>query len=231
MNNSEEVALLRNPLQKILGSISLSAAVLSIANIDTFWMDFLKDSRQESHELVQTAPSTWKPTHTPDSPKAPVKEASHSSNFKPLQSDLSRSLEQDELLERNPYASLSNLDSLQTVLKMGVTKFHREAFRSSAFQEDSGYDIVSYEIEHPDGGRSQILAYLDKADPSDIRDVGSADVRVPFVVFMVARGETRNYSFYRSGVLMDQREMSVQDADDYVAGRIRNSIPFLSVAR
>lgn len=221
--------MIRNPLQKILGSISLSAAVLSIASVDSFWMDLIKGLRQKPQELIQTASATWRPMHT--AAVGVAKNAGSRPEFKPLQSELSRSLEQDELLEHSPFAALSNLDSLQSVLKLGVVKFHRETFRSSAFQGESGYDIVSYEIEHKDGHRSSILAYLDKADPSDIRDVGSSDARVPFVVFMVSNGSGRSYIFYRSGVLVDQHEMNAQDADDYVAQRLRNSIPFLSVAR
>src|SRR6185312_12646006 len=52
------------------------------------------------------------------------------STFKPLQSALSQSLEQDELKDENPFAHLSNLDPLKEIMRKGVVKFHRETYRS-----------------------------------------------------------------------------------------------------
>ncbi len=198
--------------------------------------EYHEGGQQEHHELVRGRDSTW------TTAKNKVHdEARESGDFKPLQSALSRSLEQDELLEQNPFAHLSNLDPIQEIMRKGVMTFHREVFRSPNYKSESGYDIISYVVEHTDSTQSTILAYLESDSAhlesdsahleSDSTQTGEQE-KVPFVVFMVsnaAKGST--YSFYRGGALVEQSQLTTGEASAFVAQRLKNGIPFLSVAR
>jgi len=229
---------LRVRLQKIAGSVSLAAAVLAIASVDSIWLDKRDLSRRESHELVQLAPEIWRPRRpNPEAALAPVTKpktrilaAAEKPAVKPLQSEISQSFEQDELQDRNPFAHLSSTEPLQNLLRKGVVKFKRETYRSPVYREESGYDIISYEVEHPDHSKSSILAYLEKAEGEDTGKAG-ADGRLPFVVFMVSKGNSTDFSFYRGGSLIEQSELTREEAQAFVSHRLRDGIPFLSVAR
>jgi len=204
--------------RKIFGSVCLSAGVLAIANSETIWQEYHRGDLQESHELINASNNRWRPKAGREGVDM------ESATYKPLQSALSRSLEQDELHEQNPFAHLSNLDPLQEVMRKGVSRFHRETFRSPTFKEESGYDMISYDVEHIDGSRSSILAYLESPD-------AQASERIPFVVFMVSAGSGSTYSFYRGNTLVEQSALTSSEAQAFVAHRLSEGIPFLSVAR
>ncbi len=212
--------------RKVFGSLCLSAGVLAIANVETIWQEYHRGALQESHELINAHNKGWLP-------KGKTELATRGTTiYKPLQSALSRSLEQDELHEQNPFSHLSSLEPLQEIMKKGVAKFQRETFRSPAYQEESGYDMISYEIEHPDGSRSSILAYLERADQAGPkRDIGAPDERIPFVVFMVASEKGSTYSYYRGDALVEQSGLTTTEAQAFVAQRLSSGVPFLSVSR
>jgi len=210
-------------IKKILGTLAMSAGVLAIANMELIWQNYRASDRPESRINTQSK--------NPVAQKMNVALETRAQNFKPLQSELSRSLEQDELKDENPFAHLSNLEPLRLLMKKGVAKFHRDTYRSPDYQEESGYDLISYEIEHTDGGKSTILAYLEKPSASIWRNVGAPDQRVAYVVFLVAQGEKTFYSAFRAGDLIEQSELSIADAQNLVAKRLSESVPFLSVSR
>ena len=141
--------------QKIFGSLCISAGVLAIANVETIWQEYHRGSFQESHELINAHGNRWLPN------KPGIVAAAPGTTFKPLQSALSRSMEQDELHEQNPFAHLSSLEPLQEIMKKGVAKFQRETFRSPSYQEESGYDMISYEIVHADVALTRFVGVLE----------------------------------------------------------------------
>lgn len=206
----------------LASSIIISAAILSIANIDTLVheqgrdRDFAKAQMQLAKERLRQR-----------------LEESSARNSKPRgQTNILReSLAQDEFGEILPFASLSTLDPLAKVFEKGVKSFERTVFRGPDYQGESGYDLVQYEIEHFNGSKSSVLAYLDRPALTLSRNVGDPDVRVPVVVIMEARGEIAAYSLYRSGNLVEQSKIPSEDMSDLVARRISSSIPYLSVSR
>lgn len=211
--------------RKIVASLCLSAGVLAIANIETIWREYHSQDHPETGDFLTANLRSKKRA------KLPL-EGARPENFKPLQSALSQSLEQDELKDENPFAHLSSLDPLQQIMQKGVAKFHRETFRSPDYQDESGYDLVSYEIEHTDGSKSFVLAYLEKPELSAWRNIGAPDPRLTFVMFMVAGADgNSSYSFFKSGDLIEQSKLTNAEAETLVGSRISEGVPFLSVSR
>ncbi len=212
-------------IQRFIGSLCISAAVLAIANVEAVWQEY------RHSDAVENLQQTSKDGKMAKKKTTLALDENIPAGFKPLQSALSRSFEQDELMDQNPFAHLSSSDPLQQIMTKGVTKFHREVYRSPEYQGESGYDLVSYEIEHTDGSKSTVLAYLDRADPNMWRNVGAPDERIPFIIFMVSSGEGATYSFFRAGHLVEQSALTSTQARDIVAQRLSLGIPFLSVSR
>ncbi len=213
-------------LRKGAVTISVSAGCLAIANVETIWQVHQSQDHQEQNRFLASRSSGGK--------KSPVKlaiPANEKVAYKPLQSALSRSLEEDELHDENPFAHLSTLEPLQKIMQKGVAHFHRETFRSPDYHEESGYDLLSYEIEHTDGSKSGVMAYLEKPEAGTSTAIGAPDTRMVFVVFMVANGASSNLSFYRSGELIQQSELSTSEVQTFIAHRLSEGIPFLSVSR
>jgi hypothetical protein len=208
-------------VRRVAGSLTLSAGILAIANVETIWQEYHHSDYQETRTVLK---NQRKVSHLTLS-------AATTADFKPLQSNLSRSLEQDELKDENPFTHLSTLDPLQQIMFRGVAHFKRETFRSPDYQEESGYDLVAYEIEHTDGSKSSILAYLEKLDSTEARGVGMPDERVPFVVFVVANGESVSSSIFRGGALINQTDISPGEAEAMISHRLSLGVPFLSVSR
>jgi hypothetical protein len=208
-------------------TISLAAGVLSIANVENIWQEYQSQEHLEQNRFLAAAkdPSRKAKPHA----KLPIND--ERAAVKPLQSELSRSFEDDEILDANPFAHLSTLEPLQKIMQKGVAHFQRETLRSSDYQEESGYDILSYEIEHSDGTKSEVMAYLEKKDPNEVRNIGAPDTRTVFVVVMVANGPTSDISFFRGGELIQQSALSTSEAQALVSNRLSEGVPFLSVSR
>lgn len=207
--------------RKILGSLCLSAGILALANVETIWQEYHHDELQENHQSLKAFRKAQglKRVQLALNPEPIGYPAGHAS--------LSQSLEQDELLEENPFAHLSTLDPLQAIVKKGVVRFERETYRSPNYQQESGYDLLSYVIHQVDGTESTILAYLERAE------VGSSTSgeRLPFVVFVLTDGNQSKYFFFRSGNLVEQSDLSHAEAQSLVSRRLSSGIPFLSVSR
>jgi hypothetical protein len=208
-------------LRKLVASICISAGILAIANVEMIWHHHAYPQEMGDFEGKRIE----RPIH--ERTVLPIA-VTVGGSFKPLQFSLNQSFEQDELLDSNPFAHLSALEPLQKIISKGVSKYHRETFRSPNYQEESGYDLLSYEIEHPDGAKSTILAYIDK---SGSKDDNGADIRVQFVILMVANGESVGYSLFKGGELVEQSELSGSDVQTLVSRRLSEGIPLLSVSR
>ncbi|NJM10268.1 MAG: hypothetical protein HC883_05255, partial [Bdellovibrionaceae bacterium] len=212
---------LKSLFKKSLTTVFVSAGVLAIANVESvvhqrehaqeFTRERIKMARIQLREKIDQAGKQAKPAGQADA--------------------LLEFLAQDELGEAAPFVSLSTLDPLTHVIRAGIKHFERTTYRSPEYQGESGYDLVHYEIEHPEGLRSSIVAYLDRPLLTASRNVGSPDARVPVVMILEGRGEQSLYSLYRSGNLIEQADIETSDVAGLVAQRVSASVPFLSVSR
>jgi hypothetical protein len=75
------------------------------------------------------------------------------------------------------------------------------------------------------------MAYLERSSLVAQKAVGVPDERIPFVVVVLRDGERVNYSYYRSGDLIENTELPLSEAESLLAQRLSQGIPFLSVAR
>jgi len=205
----------------ILTSLCLAAGILAIANVDSL-LEEDDHAKQLTRARVKIARARL------------VRRLERSQEKIEAQGKggvLRDSLAQDEFGELTPFAGLSTLYPLTHVIAKGIKSFERTTYRSPEYQGESGYDLVHYEIEHPDGEQSSIVAYLDRTLATAARNVGAPDPRVPVVMILEGRGEQSAYSLYRSGDLIEQTEIPVADSQDLVARRISASVPFMSVSR
>ncbi len=208
-------------MKRIFASFCLFTGMLAITNLETFLHQSTngKEALREQNRLAKESLLERLKT-----PVATVKAQSQSRSLR-------ESLAQDEFTEANPFASLASVDPLNAIFQKGVKEFERSTYRSPNHQGESGYDVVQYEIKHPKGGHSVIMAYLERPMLTASRNVGTLDERIPFVVVIVDKGELATYSYYRSGSLLEQSEIPWSEAQGLVAQRINASIPFLSVSR
>lgn len=198
--------------KKVVVSLSLSAGVLSIANIDTIW-----EERAHRHDYEVVRQTTRQRLHASLSKGATTPVAD------PTLERLRGHLAQDEIGTRNPFADLSTIEPLTLVLAKGVKGFGRQAYRSPQYKEETGYDLVSYEIQHADQTVSRVLAYLET--PLE------GGEPVPVVLVMRAGGEGARQSLYRSGQLIEETDVTLLQAQNRVHQRLNAGIPFMSVAR
>ncbi len=206
-------------LRKIMASIFLSAAILAIANLETIWREYL-------HAEVD-----YKITRPEKKTKAAIHLKLDKVAGDSIDQGFEASLEQDALNDENPFAKLRDLEPVQRILRKGIAHYHRDTYRSSEYQQESGYDLVVYAIQQKDGSASTILAYLERNKILTVHDVGSADDRVSVVVFVVGEGEGSDYALYRNGDAKEQSKLSLAEAETLINRRISAGVPFFSVAR
>lgn len=201
--------------RRITLSVVLSAGVLSIANVDSIWQeqnhaDDLADARKiKSQQIFRERLKLA---------QNPKREAAGSPA-----SEFRASLTSDELGEINPFAALATVEPLGRMIGLGIVNFERETYRSPKYKEETGYDVVHYDIEHRDGAHSSVLAYLEQ-------DFLNGEKRA-VVVFLKATAAGHHYSLYKGGVLVDQSMLPADRAQEMVAQRLSSAIPFMSVAR
>lgn len=146
---------------------------------------------------------------------------------------LKAQLSSDDLADLNPFANLSSEVPLDSLLKRGVVSFERKALRSGAYRDEAGYDILHYEVGHPGGAKSQILAYVDRSmeglSPSDSEPQVQKETLVLMVFQPTETG--MELAVFRDGGLIETSPISLSEAESLLAQRLSNGIPFLSVAR
>lgn len=206
-------------LRKTLASLCLSAGVLSVATIDSFYTE-----GEHAGDLQKARIAKSRQVLNERTFRAKQLLNSQSSNLRD-------SLAQDELGEVNPFAALSSLDPLTQIMERKIKSFQRQALRSPDHQEESGYDLVHYEIQLTDGGRASILAYLERASLTSERGVGAPEDRVPFVIMLNETGESTAYAYYRGGDLVESTVLASPEARALLTQRLSAGVPFLSVAR
>lgn len=209
-------------LRQVFVSVSLSAGVLATMNMEMLWQEYNPPARNEVGSVAELQGR--------NSGKAILDSDDGGLNSALI--SFQESLVQDELKEQNPFNTLSSSDPLNKVLDKGVLSFRREAFRSPNYQEESGYDLLAYEVTHPDKSISNIVAYLENpGSATQGRGIGAPDERAPFVMFMVAgKGKTAQY-FFRNGTLIEHSDLTQGEAQAIVSRRLNTGVPFISVSR
>lgn len=211
--------------RRVIGSFCVSAAVLAIANVETIWQEYHRAEIQESGRDLRYV-ARWRPQ------KAKVSNLKLPEDVRnPQQTQFNQSLKQDELNDENPFDHLGNLDPLKRIIALGIVKFRRETFRSPDYQQESGYDLLSYSVSQADGSHSTILAYLDRPELNTWHNVGAPDVRIPFVAIVIGGGEQSSYNLYRNGELIEQSLLPGIEAEAIVSHKLSQGVPFMSVSR
>jgi hypothetical protein len=214
--------------KRIAVSIFLSSAVLAIANVDTVWQE--QQHRSDYSEMREAARAVLKerlPAVHLESKSSGARSVSEPS----MTEKLSAALAQDELGDQNPFANLSDLDPLNAIFAKGVVNFKRQAYRSPEYQEEAGYDLLEYEIEHRDHSRSTILAYLERPLIDSDRDLAKASKRLPIVLLMQANSGLSKQTLYRANLLTEQVDLTLSQAQALVSHKLNSGIPFISVSR
>jgi hypothetical protein len=80
----------------------------------------------------------------------------------PVANQFVANLNSDEFQNRLVFDYLSSYEPLAHILKKGVLSYERKTLRTPGYNNEEGYDLISYEIKHPLGGLSRIVAYLSK---------------------------------------------------------------------
>ncbi|MBX3022259.1 MAG: hypothetical protein KF799_11355 [Bdellovibrionales bacterium] len=200
--------------KRISVSIFLSAAVLSIASVESLWHDrnapdLLREETQKNLRVALDA-ATEKATVATD----------------PTQAERLRfTFTQDEFGNVSPFGQLNTIAPLTQMMNKGVVGFNRQAYRSPQYKEEVGYDLLQYEIEHKDGSKSYVLAYLER--PLE----GNPDELVPVVIVMQGHQGAAKQSLFRSGQLVEQGDLSLAQVQSLMTQKLNSGVPFFSVAR
>lgn len=136
----------------------------------------------------------------------------------------------DDLADQNPFSNLSSEVPFNAIYESGVEGFERQSLRSGSYRDESGYDLLHYQIHLADGRKSHVLAYVDQGLDALTADPSPAEEAVVLMVFRPAQ-EGMELAIYRDGALLETSSLSSAEADSLMAQRLSNGIPFLSVAR
>lgn len=189
-------------LRRVLVSLVMFAGLLAIANMES-------PIHEEDVSIESARKSPWLNNRASG-------QAIGSLEGKGAES-LRRALAQDEIYSQNPFETLTTADTLQKILDRGVVHFERETMRSNDYQDEHGYDLVHYQIEHPDSGLSHILAF---GQPNQLS-----------VLLLTPAGEKVEYALFEDGTLNELFLIPNEEGDAKLAQRLSTSIPFLSVTQ
>lgn len=143
--------------------------------------------------------------------------------LKGIERELLDSLLGDEFSQGNPFDSLDNVYPFALMLQKGVRSFSRDAYRSPQFMGGLGYDVVKYEVVHPDQSRSFVLAYKDKTAPAQVA-IGRKDSRPVFSLFMVPQDQDQVYmSLFENGRPVTNKVVSMESALAQITARVDSS--------
>lgn len=109
----------------------------------------------------------------------------------------------DVFYQTHPFISI-NMETFTGIIEHGIVGFERTIFRTTENVKNwnSGYDMVRYEIQHPDGTVSIIDAFKRVEGPYDI--VMLQDGRPLFHNFFVSDGNGQmTISIYKNGAYQD----------------------------
>lgn len=137
-------------------------------------------------------------------------------------------IEADEFDRGNPFAIIDQPYPLALILSRKIESYQRDAYRSSHFQGQMGYDVIKYEITHPDKSVSFILAYKERTASEQVA-IGVKDSRPIFSLFLVA---TDNGEYFMSSTEenkpSENRQLSKTEALARVSSRLESSTPLMT---
>jgi hypothetical protein len=143
-------------------------------------------------------------------------------------SQLVRDMQSDEFAQGNPFYLLNNVYPMAMILEYGVKVYRRDVYRSHQFLGGAGYDVVRYQIEHPDGRTSHILAYKEKTGPNQIV-IGRGDARPTFSLFLVPQDQDNVFvNLYQDGQPVQNEIVESRLAVRQVAAKLGGATPLLS---
>ena len=200
-------ALLRNTFVSACAAIGL----LAIANVDAIH----QEPESPAYHAASAVPPRPRLNDRLIAPKGALVPG--------VLADLRAALGAVELGRSNPFADLRDLKPLEAVLARGAVHFKRQSYRSAHYQEETGYDIVAFDITHSDQTKSTILAYLE-------RTLEGPDV-VPVVLLVTNGPERAKQALFRGGELAESQSVPLSVAQSMVAQRVNAGVPFFSVAR
>lgn len=180
-------------------------AMLAITNVDSVF------NEQAILSKVKYA-KTQKQNYANSADRAAVNPSYESAIVK-----LKESLGLDELKGVSLFEDQSVLEPIAHLLEKGVSNFARQAFRSPTYKGEFGYDLLHYEIKHPDGCTSSLLAYLEQD--------------VPTLLFIVGEQNKNELFYFRESKLIERSWISATEARSLIESKIQESLPFLSVSR
>ena len=218
-------AKIRNAVRGMLVSVVLAAGLLALVQIEPPTEDLPITWRKPGI----TQHNTWRRMY--EATVGVVKKA------KPLvlTDQLRQLMSEDELGLGNPFANLSSEDALNAIFKSEIKAFERQTLRSPTYRDESGYDLVHYEILHANGTMSNVLAYIDPHEKfqANANASGVPQVREDVVVVMILtpKQDKNEYAVYRGGALEEVRLLIPEEGEAMLAQRLEAGIPFLSVSR
>jgi len=207
-------------LRSVLLFLITSAAMLAMTNVDLSWYPV---AMTVTSQPSGTSKSFWKRI---TEPKSTSEDTSAAAQLKAL-------LSQDDLADQNPFANLSSEDPLNNIYRAGVVRFERQTMRSRSYRDESGYDLVHYTIDQAGGHKSHILVYLERTLESLEHPDGEPSMQkeIPVIIVTMNNGDESEYSVFRDGALIETSSIPTTQADNLLAQRLANGIPFLSVSR
>lgn len=211
---------IKNIIRSILLFLVTSAGMLAMTNVDLSWYPV---AMTVTNKPTVTSKSLWRQI---TEPKTTVEDTSTEAQLKAL-------LAQDDLADQNPFANLSSEEPLNAIFKAGVSRFERQTMRSRSYRDESGYDLVHYNIELSDGRTSHVLVYLERTLEALENPDGEPSIQkeIPVIIVMMSSPEESEYSVFRDGALIETSQIPSTQAENLLAQRLANTIPFLSVSR
>lgn len=142
---------------------------------------------------------------------------------------LFESLGRDEFTSTQPFYNFADVKPLKDLLHLGIKDFKRSLYRSPQFLMAQGYDIVKYEITHPNGWNSYVVAYKRSMENMTAPMGIVEDARPTFTLFVIAQSAANaTSSLYENGTLKSAENLETVKALAGIDQWIDMSTPFLA---
>jgi len=210
---------IRQTLRGILMSVVLAAGLLALMQVEQPY-----DEQEAAWRKPVTQRNTWRKLYDAAAVVAGAKPSADRAAL-----DLRELMDGDELAGINPFENLNSEDTLNRVFSRGIQAFERQTLRSPSYREESGYDLVHYEILHKDGSMSSILAFLEQ--PEDSASAFDVRTETAMVMVLTPKDGQQEYALYRDGALEELNMLMREEGSALFAQRLEAGIPFLSVSR
>ncbi|MBI5629454.1 MAG: hypothetical protein HY921_01070 [Elusimicrobia bacterium] len=119
----------------------------------------------------------------------------------------------DQEIGSNPFYRLRTMEPIARILQRGIASITRTTYQSSQHAQawNVGYDMVRYEIVHPDGAKSFIDAFRKSDNPYD-HMMGGVDLRPTYHSILISDGNGQMTGYlYKNGELEQNGAISLQE--------------------